>query len=141
VIMRPALILLLALLPAAAAAHGVSSAVTRDRAVIVTFTYADGAPLAFARARVIGPGDARPFAAGVSDRLGRVVFLPDRPGDWTVTLETDDGHGGTQVVTVGDGDETASDTGPGRTSRLLIALAVLAAITLALNRLLPRSRP
>ena len=37
--------------------------------------------------------------------------------------------------------EAASDAGLGRTPRLLIALAVLAAITLALNRVLPRSRP
>ena len=139
--MRLALLLLLALLPAAADAHGVSGAVTRDRAVIVTFTYADGAPLAFARARVIGPGDARPFAAGVSDRLGRVVFLPDRSGDWTVTLETDDGHGGTRIVTVDEVGEAAADARLGRTPRLLIALAALAVITVALNRFLPRSRP
>lgn len=136
--MRLRLVPLLLLLPILASAHGVASDVARERAVVVTFTYADGSPLAFARCRVLGPGDERPHAAGVTDRAGRVVFLPDRPGDWTVTVETDDGHGGRRVVAVDAAGAAAADAGPGRLPRLLFALAALAAITLVLNRTLPR---
>lgn len=48
---------------------------------------------AFADYRVYGPGDEdKPFQRGQADRLGRVVFLPDRAGQWRIELQSQEGH-------------------------------------------------
>ncbi len=99
--MRPFLAVAAAALVAAPAlAHGVDTTVGNVRAVTVTVTYEDGSPLAFESCEVSAPGDGPAFQVGHTDRLGRVVFVPDRPGRWTVKVTGEDGHGAVVPVTV-----------------------------------------
>jgi len=138
------LLMVLALSGAAstAAAHGVVHTVARDLAVTVTVTHTDGSPMAHAEAVVHAPGRPRPFLLGRTDALGRLVFLPDVPGDWRVAVHTDDGHGLDTVVSIEDGDLVAADpsNGPGRTLRGVAGLVAIAAITILLMRTLGRKR-
>lgn len=143
------------MLPAAvASAHGVAHQVERARAVTVTFTYPDGAPLAFADFQVHGPQDPRPAAAGLTDRAGRVVFLPDRPGAWTVRVTTVDGHGAEVALDIPADDlaaarpgrpASAEGAGPATVSdarwlRALLGVALILVIALILSTVLRRAR-
>ncbi len=92
-------------------AHGISHRTDHAGAVAVTFTYADGTPIAFADFQVHGPADPRPAAAGLTDRAGRAVFLPHRPGQWTVRVTTADGHGKTVQLDLTGDDLAALDAG------------------------------
>jgi nickel transport protein len=110
--MRPAVSLcLLLLVPATAVAHGVATTTATGPAVTVTATYGDGLPLSFEACEVLAPEDEVPFQVGRTDRLGRVVFAPDRPGTWQVKVTTADGHGTTVSVAVGD-DLLTTPSGP-----------------------------
>lgn len=101
--MRTTGFLLTALLVACATgalAHGGHGQITLQHAVTVTFTGHDGAPLSGLSSRVLYP-DGNRYLAGQTDSQGRVVFLPDREGEWTVKAMGEDGHGGTVHVEVG----------------------------------------
>ena len=110
-----------------AAAHGLDHRVTGDRAVVVTLTYDDGAPFSFESCEVTPPAQDTPSQVGRTDRRGRVVFLPDRAGDWRVRVMAEDGHGADLTVPVGDdllpaGDRTAA---PSRFSKIVTGVSVL----------------
>ncbi len=95
------LVLLLGLgLPGSGLAHGVDTAVGDSRAVVVTVTHEDGSPLAFEPFEVFAPEGSAVFASGRTDRLGRVVFVPDQAGDWRVMVAGADGHGAALTVPV-----------------------------------------
>jgi nickel transport protein len=137
----PVLVTLFVLCPLLAAAHGVDHEVASTPAVSVIFRYTDGAPLVFADVEVHGPGDRRPAAVGLTDRAGRALFVPDRPGAWTVRVRTEDGHG--DLVTVDVGPELLTATGtatPGRPLRALLAIALILALALLLSRVLGSRR-
>ena len=84
-----------------AGAHELIHAVNRATAVVVTIAHADGEPLAGAHYAVLPPGETLPFQSGLSDAAGRVVFLPDRPGDWCVRAGNETGHGVELTIAVG----------------------------------------
>jgi nickel transport protein len=91
------------LAPAPAPAHGLEHTVTADNAVVVTLTHDDGDPFSFEPYQVVPPGQDKPSQQGLTDRLGRVAFLPDRTGDWKVRVMAEDGHGADLTVPVGTG--------------------------------------
>ena len=110
-----------------AAAHGLDHRVTGDRAVVVTLTYDDGAPFSFESCEVTPPAQDTPSQVGRTDRNGRVVFLPDRAGDWRVRVMAEDGHGADISVPVGaDLLPTASGpAGPSRFGKIVTGVSVL----------------
>lgn len=93
-----ALLALLAALPARA--HEVAHTVTRGDAVVIALEYADGSPFAYEQYELTPPGEALPFQTGRTDALGRVVFLPDRVGEWRLSASSEDGHGASLTVNV-----------------------------------------
>ena len=118
-----------------AQAHGVHTAVDAGPATVVTATYADGSPMAFASFELHGPGDERPFQVGRTDRAGRVVFVADRNGDWSLKVFSDDGHGTTLDIPVRDGLVAVSknSSGTGRWVRILGGILVILVIAVILN--------
>ncbi|MBD3222343.1 hypothetical protein GF314_13980 [bacterium] len=141
----------LAILLAAAPAlgHGVVHHTGQASAFTVTFTYADGSPIAFADYQVHGPQDPRPAAVGLTDRAGRVAFLPDRPGPWTVRVTTADGHGKTVELAITEdqldgaaADHAGDDVAGGGTARWLRALlgvGLILLVALILSTVLRRA--
>lgn len=83
-----------------ALAHGVHPHVSTCRAVVVEFGYENHQPMADERFEVRAPRQESPFLSGQTDPLGRAVFCPDRVGEWTVRVFSQDGHGATATVTV-----------------------------------------
>lgn len=135
-------VLLLLLSAAGALAHGVGSAIGRADAVTVTFRHEDGSPLAGVPCEVLPPDGGPAFQTGRTDRLGRVVFVPDQDGRWTVRVTGQDGHGAVVPVVV---DAAALGTGSaaapppaGRGWKLLsgvgVLLGVFGIVSLTLQR-------
>ncbi len=128
---------ILVLAAGVASAHAVLHTVDHRTAVVVTATWPDGAPLSFERCRVTPPDTTAPLLAARTDRHGRVVFVPDRPGDWRVQVWTDDGHGLdiTVPVTAALVPETAGRAaGPSRLLRVLAGAAIVLAAGYLLRR-------
>ncbi len=129
--------------------HGVVHRTGQATAVTVSFTYGDGSPIAFADYQVHGPQDPRPAAVGLTDRAGRAVFLPDRPGPWTVRVTTADGHGKTVEVAITENqlagaavDRTAGDVADGglaRWLRALLGVGLILLVALILSTVLRRA--
>ena len=87
--------------------HAIDHRVSGEQAKVVEVFYADGRPFSFENFEVAGPGDRSPFLIGRTDKLGRVVFVPNRPGEWSVKIWSEDGHGLQTTVVVEDLDAAA----------------------------------
>lgn len=92
-----------------ALAHRMDGEVGHGDALVVMLSYPFGAPPMFESYRIYAPDSEVAFQTGRTDRLGRVSFLPDRPGDWRVVIATEDGHGAELTVGV-DNDLGAVET-------------------------------
>ena len=106
-------LLLLPLLYTVAFAHGVDYTIIEGASRTIEVTTAGGTPFSFERYEVFGPGDRAPYQVGRSDRAGLVSFVPDRPGDWTVKIWSEDGHGLTATVAVEDHQTRSPERGQG----------------------------
>lgn len=118
--LSPFLITALLLAASPARSHGGHGHIATEHAVTVTFTNEAGDALKGLSSRVIDPAGER-ILAGQTDNQGRVVFLPDSAGTWTVKAMSPEGHGGTVKVEINDhlrvvGNEEAHDHGHGERS-------------------------
>lgn len=77
----------------AAPAHDLHSSVGTGEAVVVKLYFIDDKPFSFEAYEIFREGESVPYQVGRSDALGRVVFLPDRAGEWRVKAISEDGHG------------------------------------------------
>lgn len=135
-----------ALFTSLAYGHGVTYGVIPDHAVAVRFGYAGGEPMSYAECKVFGP-DSSPdleFQNGRTDARGIVSFVPDKPGNWTVTAWDEMGHKGTlEVPVTGSAADLAGaaapapQAGPTLTS---VALGLSLLANLALLGLVWRNR-
>lgn len=111
-------------------AHSVDHQVNNARAVVITVLLGEDEPASYSQYEVFAPGQSVAFQTGRSDRLGRVVFAPDSPGKWKVTIQADSSHGihGTQVeVDVSQDGVVAGFSKPlvARHTRIFVGLGLL----------------
>lgn len=137
---RLLIILAVAALPGAALAHGIDHVVYEGASRTVEVTTSDGQPFSFESFEVYGPGDRAPHQIGRTDKHGRVSFVPDRPGDWTVKVWSEDGHGLTATVAVADLEVTVTEPQRGATPRRLWGIALGLLIVAAGGWALTRAR-
>lgn len=116
-----------------AVAHTVDYQVDHTQAVVVTVRL--GEEIASYSEYKIFPPDQTdpPFQLGRTDAQGRLAFLPDRLGTWTVLVEADSQHGlhGAKVEIQVDDKITASlATRPlvARHTRLVVGISLLIGI-------------
>ncbi len=111
-----ALLLLSPLLSTNLLAHEVRATVdTSPAALAIRVEYGDGEPFSYERYEIYPPPasddetkngasktgeEPPPFQTGRTDANGQILFLPDRPGTWTIRYMSEDGHGGETVVEV-----------------------------------------
>ncbi len=67
----------------------------------IKFFYEDGTPLSFAEYKIYSP-DNKVFSEGELDKLGRILFLPDRPGKWKIEVDDGMGHGIIKEIEIKD---------------------------------------
>jgi nickel transport protein len=89
-----------ALMPPDALGHEIAHRVERAEAVILTLSFADQTPLAFAYYEVRGQGDDALLQLGQTDAGGRLSFVPHADGEYRVRVFSDDGHGLDIVVPI-----------------------------------------
>lgn len=104
--------LLLGFSSTAAWAHGTGYEILESKsAVAVQLFYVGGEPLPYVDAKVFSPADAAaPYQQGRADKLGRVTFYPDRPGNWKIVARDGEGHAVRADITVA-ADLTTASTG------------------------------
>ncbi len=96
------LAVLSASLPTEVLAHGVQVQAGTATAVEIQATYDSGEPMSGAQVQVYAPTDPENAAfTGVTDESGRYVFVPDRPGDWELSVRQA-GHGEITVIPVSE---------------------------------------
>ncbi len=126
--MRLLAVLVFLLVAVAAPAHEIDYVVHEGASRTVEVKTADGRPFAFESSEIFGPGDRTPHQVGRTDKHGRVSFVPDRIGEWTVKVFSEDGHGLTATIQVQDLHPAviSGDRGPNRGLRILIGVAIVA---------------
>ncbi|WP_457640553.1 hypothetical protein [Persephonella sp.] len=74
--------------------HGVKYNMEYEKAVVIKVFFADGTPFSYENYELFSPENSKlPYQVGRTDRYGRIVFIPDRTGEWTVKVFSQDGHG------------------------------------------------
>ncbi len=91
--MKPAAMLLAALLAGPALAHEISHRVGTAPAVTVSLAYADGKPFAYETYELFPDGSDVPAQVGRTDGQGRVVFIAGEGLEWRLRAFSSDGHG------------------------------------------------
>jgi nickel transport protein len=119
----------LALWSGTAAAHAVHHDITATGAVSVALTYADGSAFAYEKYELYPEGKDVPAQVGNTDAAGRIVFVPGETKQWRVKAFSADGHGvdlrfESPVV---QGNTTAAESGPNRTTLALLGLGFILA--------------
>ncbi len=98
--MRTLLALIAALMGTPVQAHGLQHWTDQGEAVVIQLSFGRGTPPALASYQIFAPGQREVYQTGRSDVRARIVFVPDRAGDWRVQVSTDDGHGASITVAV-----------------------------------------
>ena len=102
----------LLVLNAPVAAHRMDHAVSQAEAQVLTLSHAFGDQPAFEPYQIFAPDSTVAFQNGRTDALGRISFLPDRPGRWRVVVTTEDGHGLEVRIGVDEALQVAEVEGP-----------------------------
>ncbi|RMD82172.1 MAG: hypothetical protein D6815_09890 [Candidatus Dadabacteria bacterium] len=115
-----------------------------QEAIAVRLYFPGGRPFAYESYEIYRDGEKVPFQVGRSDALGRIVFLPDRPGTWRIRSFSKDGHGADFTVSARAGGSLVASGGPliERYPRLLVGLGLIGGVFgLAALAALARRRP
>jgi len=122
-----AIALVTSLAAGSASAHDLDHTITMDEATTITLFYPDGAPFSFETYEVIRPGEDSPFQVGRTDRLGRIIFVPDTTATWRVRAFSEDGHGVDLRVDplLPDSIEGSESASSSRSTRFVLGLGII----------------
>lgn len=137
--MKPILIFLSVLLLAIATVsegqcHGVEGTVEPVEGYCITAMYDDGELMSYAAVEIKAPRAEIVFQTGRTDRNGRFMILPDKPGTWQAAVSDGMGHRlalDFEVTTEGDNqpkDQSVAPVSTGKTSRTMKTIAGLSII-------------
>jgi nickel transport protein len=118
-----------------AAGHELRYAVEENKAVVITITEEGGKPCA-GISYVISPKEGGPAVqSGRTDIRGRVVFVPENSGNWTLSAFTEHGHGTGFSFESGDKGILLSTEKPffDRYSRLIVGVSLIFGVFGMLN--------
>jgi nickel transport protein len=102
---------------------------TQDDALAtrLTLTYGDGSPFAH-EAYELYPADAdQPLQTGTTDANGRILFVPDKAGEWRIKTFSEHGHGFDRrfTTTATKVEQTSPCVGTNRLYAVISGLGVL----------------
>jgi nickel transport protein len=81
-------------------AHDLHHKVLNQEAVVVAFSFGGDSDFSYQAYEVYAPKSDLPFCVGRTDKLSRVLFIPNCKGEWTVKVLSEDGHGAEVKVTI-----------------------------------------
>ncbi|MEM9003550.1 MAG: carboxypeptidase regulatory-like domain-containing protein [Cyanobacteria bacterium P01_F01_bin.86] len=115
--------------PAIALSHGVQIRSQATPAIQIQATYDSGEPMAGAQVQVYSPIDPEnALFTGTTDEAGRYLFVPDRSGDWELSVRQA-GHGQITVIPISeagvDPSEFTNSTGLTPLQRGVVVGAVI----------------
>ena len=102
------ILILLLMIAGTCYGHGLQHEVVNSEAVVVSCYFSDGESFTYESYEVYPPDTKIPSQTGRTDSKGRLIFLPDKPGDWQIKVSADDGHGLNFSVAIGE-DAVVSD--------------------------------
>ena len=86
------ILILLLMIAGTCYGHGLQHEVVSREAVVIGCYFSDGERFAYESYEVYPPDAKIPSQTGRTDSKGRLVFLPDEPGEWQIKVSADDGH-------------------------------------------------
>lgn len=101
---------IIAMMSTPLSAHGVDVSRRQAWATVLTLTHADGSPIAQEHYQVYPEDSVRPVQEGRTDTHGRVVFLPDKAGQWRLKVFSEDGHGVNMGFAAAPGEQKVLQT-------------------------------
>lgn len=102
--------------------HRMDHEIATAQAQVLSLSHPFGQQPVFEPYQIFAPDSEVAFQNGRTDALGRISFLPDRPGRWRVVVTTEDGHGLEVRVRVDEALAVTAVEGPAR-NRLVNILA------------------
>lgn len=120
-------LMLLLLWSAAAQAHEVHHHIETTGTVVITLSYANGAPFAYEKYALTPVGQETPQQVGNTDAKGRIAFVPGDIVKWHLQASSADGHGVNLEFTA-----PKTDTAPAATTDQLAPRWLLAGFGLSL---------
>jgi len=85
--------------------HGIEFSVIKNTTCLKVY-YEDGEPLSFKKYKIYSP-DGKIFAEGMTDKKGRILFMPDKKGKWKIEVRDELGHGFTKTFNIENLEEPA----------------------------------
>jgi nickel transport protein len=104
--------------------HSMDHEIATAEAQVLSLSHPFGQQPVFVPYQIFAPDSEVAFQNGRTDALGRISFLPDRPGRWRVVVTTEDGHGLEVRVRVDEALAVAEIEGPARGSLVNILAGV-----------------
>ncbi|RUM50426.1 MAG: hypothetical protein DSY47_01710 [Hydrogenothermus sp.] len=84
-------------------AHSVQYKVSHKNAVVIKIFFADGTPFSYEKFEIYAPDNTKiPYQVGRTDKYGRITFIPNKVGYWTVKAFSEDGHGIIKKIYIDD---------------------------------------
>jgi nickel transport protein len=120
-------------------AHQINVRLEHGHAIVIKLRYPDGSPFAYEKYEIYSPdNDKVPFQIGRTDKLGRIVFIPNRVGRWRVKAISKDGHGINKIVNISE-TLTIEETKPNKKiyyGKIVIAILLIVFIYIVLYKIL-----
>ncbi len=104
--------------------HRMDHEIATAEAQVLSLSHPFGQQPVFEPYQIFAPDAEVAFQNGRTDALGRISFLPDRPGRWRVVVTTEDGHGLEVRVRVDEALGVTEVEGPARNSLVNILAGV-----------------
>ncbi|MGB9599646.1 MAG: hypothetical protein ACP5QK_08690 [Myxococcota bacterium] len=131
------------LFPLCLFAHDVHYTISNGGAYIIDIYYADGTKFAFESYEIYRPNNEKAaYQVGRTNAIGRIAFVPDSAGKWTVKAFSDDGHGVTFSIDVKEGATRAEKRVDffERFARPIFGLGIILIIFAVINIFLRRKK-
>lgn len=78
--------------------HGVEYKISKNEVYTVSMNYGDGEGMNYTGYKIYSPGSDTVFQSGLTDKNGKLSFIPDAAGEWRVEVNDDTGHAAAVIV-------------------------------------------
>lgn len=127
VISKTAIIILFIISSDVLYSHGVEYKISKKEVFVVSMNYGDGEVMNYTNYKIHSPGSDAVFQSGLTDKNGRLSFVPDAGGEWKVEVTDDTGHAASVIVKAGQVSDVNSASGNSlnKFQKIIMAVCVI----------------